>query len=65
MSEPVQTIDKTGMAVGGGLAGLTAITLNEWVAIVTIVYFIIQIIIALPKLFDSVKTLWRKYGSRK
>lgn len=65
MSEQFHKVDTQGLAVGGGLATLTVITLNEWVAIITIVYFAIQIVIALPKMIDSIKKLWRLYGGRK
>lgn len=67
MSEPlhIDPINTQGMVVGGLLATLTAITLNEWVAIVTIIYFAVQIIISLPKLISSIKFLWKTYVLRK
>jgi len=39
--------------IGGAAAGLTAygITLNEWVALATLFYLIIQIFILVPKAF--------------
>lgn len=67
MSDQLHTdpVNTQGMVVGGGLAALTAITLNEWVAIITIVYFAVQIVISLPKLISSIKFLWKTYVSRK
>ena len=58
-------VDKLGLGIGGVLAGITAVTLNEWVAIVTIIYFVFQIVISLPKLFDTLVILWGKYVTRK
>lgn len=63
--QAVHKADSIGMTAGAGLVTLTAITLNEWVAIVTIVYFVIQILISLPKLISSMVTLWNKYVSKK
>lgn len=48
------------MAIGAVLAGITAITLNEWVAIVTILYFVINIFIALPKAVAAFRSLFGK-----
>ncbi len=62
MSDYQHKVDTTGIAVGGTLATLTAITLNQWVAIVTLVYFTFQCIIALPKMLDALKTMWGRYG---
>ena len=38
------------IACGGLLCGLSAVTLNQWVAIATIVYMVIQTILLIPKL---------------
>ena len=38
------------ISCGGLLCGLSAVTLNQWVAISTIVYMVIQTILLLPKL---------------
>ncbi len=54
-------LDTQGWVVGGGLAGLTALTLNQWVAIATLVYFLIQIVISMPKLIFTLHTIWNKY----
>lgn len=45
----------------GGAAGLTlyGVTLNEWVAIFTIAYFAVQIIILTPALSKTLKG-WHK-----
>ena len=64
MSEATHEVDKLGLGVGGFLAGVTAVTLNQWVAIVTLIYFIAQIVISLPKLFDTMVILWGKYGRK-
>lgn len=65
MEAPRHEIDTTGLTVGGILAGVTAITLNQWVAIATLIYFIFQILISLPKAIDTIKILWARYGRRK
>ena len=43
------------MGVGAGGVVWYSLTLNEWVAVVTIAYFVIQIVILLPKLFATIK----------
>lgn len=65
MNEPVHKADTMGMGFGTVLAGLTAITLNQWVAIATLVYFIIQVLISLPKAIDTVGVLRTRYGRPK
>ena len=37
------------MLVGAALAFLTSVTLNEWVGVATLVYFVLQIGLLLPK----------------
>ncbi len=48
--------------VGGAAIGLTAygITLNEWVALATLLYMIIQIFILIPKAAVIIKS-WFKH----
>jgi hypothetical protein len=46
------------MAIGGFLSGMTVVTLNEWVAIVTIAYFVLQIGLLVPKYIKMFKG-WR------
>ena len=38
------------IACGGLLCGLSAVTLNQWVAISTIVYMVVQTVLLLPKI---------------
>lgn len=47
------------MAGGAVLTTLTGITLNEWVAVLTIVYFILQIGLLVPKYILMYKT-WKE-----
>lgn len=44
---------KMGIASGGGI--LTAVTLNEWVALATLVYVVLQIGLLLPKYWRLLK----------
>lgn len=48
--------------IGGAAVGLTAygITLNEWVALATLVYLIIQIFILMPKAVVIVKSWFKR-----
>lgn len=48
--------------IGGAAVGLTAygITLNEWVALVTLVYLIIQIFILMPKATVIIKSWFKR-----
>ena len=48
--------------IGGAAVGLTAygITLNEWVALATLVYLIIQIFILMPKATVIVRSWFKK-----
>lgn len=43
--------------IGGAAVGVTlyGITLNEWVAMVTLIYLVIQIVILSPKAFAIVR----------
>lgn len=52
------------LKMGGGVAGLTiyGITLNEWVAICTILYFVLQIGLLLPKYWYGLRRWWRGRG---
>lgn len=51
-----QKIAGVKMAGGAVLTSATAITLNEWVAIATLLYFVLQIGLLIPKYLD----LWKK-----
>lgn len=44
-----------GARIAGATAGITlyGITLNEWVAVATIIYLAVQILILLPKAYDT------------
>lgn len=59
-------MDINGKLEGARLTGATAVvtayglTLNEWVAAMTILYLLIQMIVLLPKAFRSIHVLWRK-----
>jgi len=48
--------------IGGAAVGLTAygITLNEWVALATLVYLIIQIFILAPKAVAIIKSWFKQ-----
>jgi hypothetical protein len=51
-----------GRLAAEGVIGVSVwgLTLNEWVAVATLVYFVIQIIILYPKLEKTVKDIWRR-----
>ena len=48
--------------IGGGAALVTiwGMTLNEWVAIITFLYFVLQIIILAPRTFQIIKAAWKR-----
>lgn len=48
----IETVRIAGAAVGVTIYG---ITLNEWVAVVTLIYLVIQIVILTPKAFAIVR----------
>lgn len=48
------------MAIGAGGAAAYGLTLNEWVAIFTIMYLILQIGLLLPKYVQIAKDYFRK-----
>lgn len=51
------------LAGGGVVITVWGITLNEWAAILAIVYTLINILILVPKLIDLLKRAWRSlYG---
>lgn len=52
------------IATGGGLLTLYGFTLNEWVAVVSIVYFLAQIFLLMPKLYRAVTNFrsWLQQG---
>lgn len=54
-------VDGGGILLGGIFAFVTAITLNQWIAIFTLIYFIFQTFISLPKVIDTAVLLWVKY----
>ena len=47
------------MAIGAGLVTTTALTLNEWVALTTLFYFLLQIGLLIPKYITLFK-LWKQ-----
>lgn len=49
----IETI-KGGVAVGGGV--MSALTLNEWVALATLVYIFLQILLLIPKFYSFFKS---------
>lgn len=49
-------------AVGVSVWGFT---LNEWVAVATLLYFIIQIIILAPKLEKTVREFWLRWTRKR
>jgi hypothetical protein len=57
IQELVRELKIATMKLMPGAAGgiLYRLTLEQWVAVVTIIYFVIQIIILLPKLFITVR----------
>ena len=58
MVDNEQKVAALKMSVGGVLSGATVITLNEWVAIVTIAYFVLQIGLLMPK-YVAMFRRWR------
>ena len=48
--------------IGGGavLVTIWGITLNEWVAIITLLYLVLQIIILVPRSIQNIKAGWKK-----
>ena len=48
------------MGTGAVLASATVVTLNDWVAVVTILYFVLQIGLLIPKYISAFKK--RKNG---
>jgi hypothetical protein len=59
MADTEQKIAGLKMTGGAFLTSATAITLNEWVAIVTICYFVLQIGLLLPKYWDLAQKKWK------
>jgi len=57
INEKIETARVVGAGVGLTLYG---ITLNEWVAIATLIYLAVQIVILTPKACKTVKT-WREW----
>lgn len=53
----IETVRIAGAAVGVTIYG---ITLNEWVAMVTLIYLVIQIVILTPKAFAIVRGWFKK-----
>jgi hypothetical protein len=56
MIDHEQKVAGVKMTFGAFLTSATAITLNEWVAICTIIYFVLQIGLLVPKYIE----LWKK-----
>lgn len=52
------TAAHTKIGIGAALAAATGLTLNEWVAVVTIAYFLLQIGLLIPKYCDRFHA-WR------
>ncbi|WP_234646013.1 hypothetical protein [Dyadobacter sp. CY356] len=48
------------MGVGAGGAVLYSYTLNEWVAIITIFYLLLQIVLLIPKYIDMFSMYLKK-----
>jgi hypothetical protein len=55
------------LRISGGAVLVTVwgITLNEWVAIITIFYLALQIIILFPKMISTLKSLRKKLPGAK
>lgn len=51
------------MGVGAGGAVLYSLTLNEWVAIITIFYLLLQIGLLVPKYYEAISKYYA--GKRK
>ena len=47
------------MSVGAGGAVAAGLTLNEWVALATLVYVVMQIGLLVPKYWHLLATWWR------
>lgn len=55
IDNPDEHLAAAKIAVGGGGALLYGLTLNEWVAILTIAYMVLQIGLLLPKYYGMIK----------
>lgn len=55
-------IKDTALRMGGGgvMAMMSALTLNQWVAIFTIIYFLLQIGLLIPRYIEIFKEIFRK-----
>lgn len=68
MIEHVDTDEKVAlmkMGVGAAGAGATALTLNEWVAVITIGYLLLQIGLLLPKYVQMIRDYLRQKKAEK
>ena len=54
----MQTVNTTGNTLFGGV--MYTLTLNEWVAVATLVYLVLQIILLYPKYRDMFKSRHKK-----
>lgn len=52
------------VAVGGGGALIYGLTLNEWVAVATILYMVLQIGLLVPKYYAIVERAYTKWRSK-
>lgn len=55
------SVEATKGAIAAGGAAATAITLNEWVAIATLIYIALQIGLLLPKYYSFWKSRLNSY----
>lgn len=54
-------VDAARMAVGAGGAVIYGLTLNQWVAIATLIYLTLQIGLLVPRYW----TMWQKYKKKR
>jgi hypothetical protein len=68
MIEHIDTDEKvalTKMGIGAAGAGATALTLNEWVAVITIGYLLLQIGLLIPKYIQMLRDCMKERKIRK
>lgn len=56
-------VETARLSVAAGGLMLYGITLNEWVAVATLIYLLTQTVVLLPKAVESVRVLIRKLRS--
>ncbi|GEM_PF-2300136 len=58
-------VEAARIGVGAGMLTVYGLTLNEWLAMITIVYFVVQFFIMMPKVFETIGNLRTWLQARK